>query len=435
VKVLCYGDHNLGGLTAVEEKLIKEVEGLEGLLVEVAKEFIAIPTVNPPGLNYVEMVEKIGYWCRRFGLDVEVIDVPSDVVAARSPDSQNQPRKILIAYLGDKAAKPHIHFNGHYDVVPATGEWRVTEPFNPLVKDGRIYGRGASDMKGPLASMLVALKVLAERREELVGVASFSAVPDEEIGGGAGARYLVEQKGRFADACIIGEPSGLSSIWDSHKGQAWFEVTVKGKSAHASTPWLGVNAFERACRLVVCLSEGYVKQLPTKKFAKLVPYDDAIPVVTLGGVVKGGGKVNIVPDTLSFTVDRRTVPGETFEEVRSEFLNALYRCADSLGIPREDLEVKTILAGEPCVMRDEEFKREFAKAVEDTLHIKPEFKICQGGLDMRYFVAADIPTLTYGGGESSKAHAADEYAEIADLLNAAKVYTLYTYRRLVKASY
>jgi succinyl-diaminopimelate desuccinylase len=433
VKVLCYGDHKLGGLTAVEEKLIKEVEGLEGLLVEVAKEFIAIPTVNPPGLNYVEMVEKIGYWCRRFGLDVEVIDVPSDVVAARSPDSQNQPRKILIAYLGDRDAKPHIHFNGHYDVVPATGEWRVTEPFNPLVKDGRIYGRGASDMKGPLASMLVALKVLAERREELVGVASFSAVPDEEIGGGAGARYLVEQKGRFADACIIGEPSGLSSIWDSHKGQAWFEVTVKGKSAHASTPWLGVNAFERACRLVVCLSEGYVKQLPTKKFAKLVPYDDAIPVVTLGGVVKGGGKVNIVPDTLSFTVDRRTVPGETFEEARSEFLNALYRCADSLGIPREDLEVKTILAGEPCVMRDEEFKREFAKAVEDTLRLKPEFKICQGGLDMRYFVAANIPTLTYGGGESSKAHTADEYAEISDLLDAAKVYMLYAYRKLSRS--
>ncbi len=425
----------MGGLSAAEERLIMEVEGLEGLLVEMVKGFVAIPTVNPPGLNYVEMVDEIGSWCRRFGLGVEVIDVPSEVVAARSPESQNQPRKILFAYLGDKGAKPHIHFNGHYDVVPATGEWRVTEPFKPLVKDGRIYGRGASDMKGSLASMLVALKVLAERRGELVGVVSFSAVPDEEIGGGAGARYLVEQKGRFADVCIIGEPSGLSSIWDSHKGQAWFEVTVRGKSAHASTPWLGVNAFERACRLVVCLSEGYVKWLPTKSFNKLVSYEDAVPVVTLGGVVKGGGKLNIVPDTLSFTVDRRTVPGETFEEVRAEFLDALYRCADSIGIPREDLEVKTILAGEPCVMRDEGFKRGFAEAVEDVLGLKPAFKICQGGLDMRYFVSANIPTLTYGGGESSKAHAADEYANVLDLLSAAKVYALYAYRRLNRASF
>jgi succinyl-diaminopimelate desuccinylase len=425
----------MSGLSAAEEKLIKEVEGLEGLLVEMVKEFIAIPTVNPPGLNYVEMVERIGWWCRRFGLGVEVIDVPIDVVAARSPESQNQPRKILIAYLGDEEAKPHIHFNGHYDVVPATGGWRVTEPFNPLVKDGRIYGRGASDMKGPLASMLVALKVLAEHRGDLVGVASLSAVPDEEIGGGAGARYLVEQKGRFADVCIIGEPSGLHSIWDSHKGQAWLEVTVRGRSAHASTPWLGVNAFERACRLVVCLTEGYVKQLPSKKVTKPVPYEDAIPVVTLGGVVKGGGKVNIVPDNLSFTVDRRIVPGETSEEARSEFLDALYRCADNLGIPREDLEVKTILAGEPCVMLDEGFKRVFAEAVEDALGLKPVFKICQGGLDMRYFVAANIPTLTYGGGESSKAHTSDEYADIVDLLNAAKVYVLYAYRRLTRTSF
>ena len=420
----------MSGLSAAEDNLIKEVEGLEGLLIEMVKEFIAIPTINPPGLNYVEMVEKIGWWCKKFGLSVEVIDVPSDVVAARSPENQSQPRKILLAYLGDVGAKPHIHFNGHYDVVPATGDWRVTEPFNPLVKDGRIYGRGASDMKGPLASMLVALKALAEHRGELIGVLSFSAVPDEEVGGGAGAMYLVEQKGRFADLCIIGEPSGLSSVWDSHKGQAWLEVTVRGRSAHASTPWLGVNAFERACRLVVCLSEGYVKQLPSKKFTKLVPYDDAIPVVTLGGVVKGGGKVNIVPDALTFTVDRRTVPGETFEEARREFLDALYKCADSLGVPREDLEVKTILAGEPCVMRDEGFKREFAEAVKDALGLKPMFKICQGGLDMRYFVAANIPTLTYGGGESSKAHTADEYANIVDLLNAAKVYALYAYRRL-----
>ena len=423
----------MGGLSAAEEKLIKEAGELEGLLVEMVKEFIAIPTVNPPGLNYLEMIEAIEWWCRRFGLDVEVIDVPKEVVAARSPDSQNHPRKILLAYLGDREGKPHIHFNGHYDVVPATGEWRITEPFNPLVKDGRIYGRGASDMKGPLASMLIAFKALAEHRDELVGVASFSAVPDEEIGGGAGARFLVEQKGRFADLCIIAEPSGLSSIWDSHKGQAWLEVTVRGKSAHASTPWLGVNAFERACRLVVCLSESYVKQLPTKRFAKLVPYDDAIPVVTLGGVVKGGGKVNIVPDALTFTVDRRTVPGETFEEAKSEFLDALYRCADSLGIPREDLEVRTILAGEPCVMRDEGFKRGFAEAVEDALGLKPVFKICQGGLDMRYFVAANIPTLTYSGGDSSKAHTADECAEISDLLGAAKVYALYAYRKLSRS--
>jgi len=420
----------LSGLNSEEYRLLKEVEGSEDLLIEMVKEFIAIPTVNPPGLNYVEMVDKIGWWCRRLGLSVEVIDVPTDVVAARSPESQNQPRKILLAYLGDKGAKPHLHFNGHYDVVPATGEWRVTEPFNPLVKDGRIYGRGASDMKGPLASILIALTALAEHRGELVGLASFSAVPDEEIGGGAGAGYLVEQKGRFADLCIIAEPSGVNNIWDSHKGQAWLEVTVRGKSAHASTPWLGVNAFERACRLVVCLSEGYVKQLPSKRFTKLVPYDDAIPVVTLGGVVKGGSKVNIVPDALSFTVDRRTVPGETVEEVRSEFLDALYRCADSVGIPREDLDVKTILMGEPCVMLDEDFKRDFARAVEDALGLKPTFKICQGGLDMRYFVAANMPTLTYGGGESSKAHTADEYANIVDLLSAAKVYALYAYRKL-----
>ncbi len=424
----------MGKLSDVEEKLVNSIKGLEDLLVEVAKDFISIPTVNPPGSNYVEMVNQIGVWCSRIGLEVEVIDVPDKVVAERSPESQNQPRKIILAYLGAEEKRPHIHFNGHYDVVPATGTWKTSEPFKPVVKDGKIYGRGASDMKGPLASILIALKALAEHKNELDGVASFSAVPDEEIGGEAGAKYLVENKPMLADICVIAEPSGLDSIWDSHKGQAWLEVTVKGKAAHASTPWLGVNAFERASRLVVCLSEEYVKQLPSKRFAKLVPYPDAIPVVTLGGVVKGGGKINIVPDNMSFTVDRRTVPGETFEEAKSEFINALYACADKLGVDRSDLEVKTILAGEPCVLQNGKLKTVFAEAVEDALALKPSFKICQGGLDMRHFISANIPTLTYGGGDPSKAHVADEYAKVSDLLDAAKVYALFAYRMLGKRS-
>lgn len=419
-------------LSDMEESLLKTVEGSGDLLIEMAKDFISIPTVNPPGSNYVEMVNQIGAWCRRLGLEVEVIDVPAEVVVERSPDSQNQPRKILLAYLGAREKRPHIHFNGHYDVVPATGTWKVTDPFKPVVKDGLLYGRGASDMKGPLASILIALKALAEFKSELNGVVSFSAVPDEEIGGEAGAKYLVEKKQTFADVCIIAEPSGLDTIWDSHKGQAWLEVTVKGKAAHASTPWLGVNAFERASRLVVCLSDSYVKQLPSKKFNKLVPYDDAIPVVTLGGVVRGGGKINIVPDSISFTVDRRTVPGETFEEARSEFINALYSCADMLGVDRSDLEVRTILAGEPCVLQNDKLKSDFAEAVEAALSFKPSFKICQGGLDMRHFISANIPTLTYGGGDSSKAHVADECAKVSDLLDAAKVYALYAYRMLSK---
>ncbi|MEM3510343.1 MAG: M20 family metallopeptidase [Nitrososphaerales archaeon] len=419
-------------LSDAEENLLKTVKSSEDLLVEMTKDFISIPTVNPPGSNYVEMVNQIDMWCRRLGLDVEIIDVPDKVVAERSPESQHQPRKIILAYLGAKEKRPHIHFNGHYDVVPATGTWKVTDPFTPILKDGKIYGRGASDMKGPLASILVALKALAEYKNELNGVASFSAVPDEEIGGEAGARYLVEKKKTFADVCIIAEPSGVETIWDSHKGQAWLEVTVKGKAAHASTPWLGVNAFERASRLVVCLADNYVKQLPSKQFNKLVPYADAIPVVTLGGVVRGGGKINIVPDNISFTVDRRTVPGETFEEAKSEFVNALYACADKLGVDRSDLEVKTILAGEPCVLQNEKLKTEFAEVVEDALSLKPSFKICQGGLDMRHFISATIPTLTYGGGDSSKAHIADEYAKVSDLLDAAKVYALYAYRMLSK---
>ncbi len=416
-------------LSSVEERIVKKVCELKDLLIDVAEDLIAVPTVNPPGSNYLEAVDIMTKWCKSFGLDIEHIDVPQELVSARSPKSEGQPRRILLAYL-KREARPHIHLNGHYDVVPATGEWSVTEPYKPLVKDDRIYGRGATDMKGPLASTLIALKALAEHQGELAGCASLSAVPDEEIGGEAGAGYLVEKKGRFADACVIAEPSGLSTVWDSHKGQAWLEVTVKGRAAHASTPWLGVNAFERASRLAVCLSDGYVKQLALKNVASKVNYPDAIPVATLGGVVKGGGKVNIVPDSVSFTVDRRTVPGETFEEARSEFLESLYRCAESLNIPRGDIEVTRILAGEPCVLEDEGLKMEFARAVEDALGLEPTYKICQASLDMRHFIAYGIPTLTYGGGEISTAHAVDEYAKVSDLVDAAKVYALFAYRRL-----
>ncbi len=420
-------------LNPQENKIVSDVANVSDELISLVKKLVSIETVNPPGLNYELFTTILKEWLDSRGIEVSIHVVPQEVVEKRSPDSQGLPRPILLARLGDSNRR-ELHLNGHYDVVPAGEGWSVCEPFQSSLQGGRLYGRGASDMKGGLASMVMALYVLSKYERELQGSVSFSATPDEEIGGSAGVGYMLEKPLVKPSLCLIGEPSGVSNIWDSHKGLAWLRVSARGKSAHGANPWMGVNAFEYSSILSSYLFKNYVPRVAQRRSSKRsLDEKGNLATVNLGGVVSGGTKINTVPDRVSFTVDRRLIPEEKSEEAVLEFNDAVRRCVEDNNWLPNTIKIETMRTSEPCICSDRTPLDLLSEAIRDVIGGLPDVTLCSGGLDMHYFVEHGIPTMTYGPGSINLAHAADEYVEVSDLVEASKIYALASYRYLTES--
>ena len=208
-------------------------------LVELTRDLIRFPTINPPGEAYQPCAEYIGSRLAKRGFTIEyvrAVDAPGDCDA--------YPRINLVARREGSRAGPCVHFNGHIDVVEVGSGWTVP-PFDGLVKDGRVYGRGACDMKGGLASAIIAVEALIDTDPDYPGAIEISATVDEESGGFGGVAYLAE-RGWFSaprvDHVIIPEPLNVDRVCIGHRGVWWAEIETKGRMAHGSMPFLGESA-------------------------------------------------------------------------------------------------------------------------------------------------------------------------------------------------
>jgi succinyl-diaminopimelate desuccinylase len=216
--------------TSDRERIFEAVDSLADEMVGFLAAIIRIPTINPPGENYEEFVEYFDRHLSNLGYETEVLHVPKDRLDELAPHAEGRPRPNLVARLGDASSGPTIHLNGHYDVVPAGSDWK-RDPFGGEVVDGKMYGRGASDMKSGLACQVYAVEALRRAGLDLRGSIVQSAVADEETVGNvnAGMGYLVE-KGVVAKentaALIITEPFGPDGVGIGHKGAIWGEITI-----------------------------------------------------------------------------------------------------------------------------------------------------------------------------------------------------------------
>ena len=409
-------------------ELSREVlEGAFEYSVEVLRELIKIPTVSPQGDHYGEAAELLARELGGLGFSVEVLRVPREYQEAKCKNAGANPRYIV---LGRRGEGRRLHFNGHYDVVPGGQGWSVTDPFNPVIRDGRLYGRGAIDMKGGIAATLGAFKALKDAGAE-PGVALEAAfVPDEEIGGECGTGYLLEVI-EPPDYLILPEPSGLDHPWHGHKGAVWVKVRVRGLNAHASMPWLGSNAFLKAARLALGIQEAITARFPGRRTRyRVKPEDAAYPTAAIGGVaaVPGGGKTNQIPGEFYFTIDRRLIPEESVEEALEELKGIVRWAAVSAGLPQGDYSVEVEHTMPPAINDPGELYEALRRGASKAGVGIGEPVVCPGGLDMRYYTVRGVKSISYGP-RGELAHAPDEYIELDELRKLVAIYA-YTIQEL-----
>ena len=381
---------------------------------------VRLRTVNPPGENYGPITALLAATLRGVGLQVRRIPIPRSLQKKTQPELLAWPRYNVIGFW-DTGAKKTIHFNAHYDVVPVSGRWRHGDAFNPVVADGWIYGRGTSDMKGAIASIVFALKALRATgvRPHFNVEVSFTA--DEETDSTLGTGWVVDHGRLRADYAVVGDGGEGDAVCCGHNGVVWLNVRVHGRAAHGSTPEKGVNALEKMSALVLALA-GHKRELARRTFR--APDGQVLrPTLNLGGVFApgAGGKINTVPAGASFSIDRRVLPDEDIHAAERELRAALQRAA--AGIPRCRITIEKISDNYSCYHAPTHpLFAAMRRSVARVRRRPAKFSVSTGFNDMHFFAQVrKIPTLGYGPGGRDY-HAVDERARIKDLVQAAQIY-------------
>ena len=410
------------------ELLCKAIDERRGELIELTRSLIRFPTVNPPGEAYRPCAEFIGERLRARGFAIDYVH------AAGAPgDSESYPRINVIARREGAAPGPCVHFNGHIDVVQAGSGWTL-EPFAAVLKDGKIYGRGACDMKGGLAASIIAVEALIDSTAKLPGTLEISGTVDEESGGYGGVHYLAE-RGWFSpprvDHVIIPEPLNVDRVCIGHRGVWWAEIETHGRMAHGSMPFLG----DCAVRHMHAVLERFERDL----YPKLAARRTDMPVVpsgarhsTLNINSMHGGQMEspgypapTVPDSCRMVIDRRLLIEESIESVKAEVVELLERLVkDRAGFRysiRDIFEVRPTMAD-----RNGPVARSTAAAVRRVIGRDPEFICSPGTYDQKHIdrVGKLRDCIAYGPGILDLAHQPDEYVVIEDMINSAKVMAL-----------
>lgn len=360
------------------------------------QELIERPSVNPQSMQgpidpnicgEIRVAEYLRDLLESMGAQVELQEV--------LPSEPQRPNLIARFPARGKTEGKPILLGPHMDTVGVEG--MSIDPFAAEIRDGKIFGRGASDTKGPMAAMLSALSSLGEQLFELKREVHFVGFMSEEFGL-FGSSHFAKHHAHEYDFALIGEPTSCQCV-HAHKGCLWTEVRVPGKSAHASQPERGDNAILRATRLISALDQDFRKQIFR------VEADPALGMSTLNiGTIQGGQAANIIPSSCSFTVDIRSTPAlEALGELRQQLEDFLTSCGEPFELTVQGQEANSFSTdlANPFI--------EALSSAGDGLAVAPWF------CDAAPLSAAGLCCATAGPGSIDQAHSADEWIEIEEL--------------------
>lgn len=365
------------------------------------KKLIEIESVNPSvegGIGESEISNFIADHLKSIGMEVYTQDVVDD-------------RFNVIGILRGEGGGRNLMMNGHTDTVGVKG--MTIDPFKPFIENDNIHGRGACDMKGPLAGMITAVKALVNSGIKLNGDLLISAVVDEEYESIGTEKLIQEYR---SDAVIVGEPTNFQ-IGISHKGFVWLEIETFGKAAHGSVPEKGIDAIAKMAKII--------SRIPSLEKAYVKKKHDLVGVPKIHtSMIKGGSEWSIVPDFCRLKLERRTIPGETSSIVIDEFNQILKEL--SAEDPLFSAKVKKIFEGQPMeIAPDEAIVQNLRLAVQGIRRTEPRVLGEPYWTDASIFVNdASIPACLFGPGDIVLAHSADEFIKIGDVVDSAKIYAL-----------
>lgn len=365
-------------------------------VVAICRDLVRAGGENPPG-NEEAVARVTEKWLAEIGLTTTRVEA--------EPGRPN-----VVAEWGRGGGKTLL-FNGHYDVVPATNldKWPYP-PFEGVVHEGKLHGRGSCDMKAGIAACIAAVAALKRGGFEPAGRIVMHFVADEEVLGALGTKYLLESGYcQGVTEAIVGEPTALNLV-TSERGALWASIVTQGVSAHGATPHLGVNAIAHMSYVVQAISKMRFKKLHETLGA---------PTVNIG-TIKGGAKVNSVADSCTIEIDRRTLPGETAEEVIAEIQAVLDET--SLWVDGLKAKIESHLWATACqTPPDTRVVALLAEAAASFGHHPDEFGY-GGATDARFLNEAGIPSVIFGPGDLLKAHTTGEYVDIDQLVLGARIY-------------
>jgi acetylornithine deacetylase/succinyl-diaminopimelate desuccinylase-like protein len=363
-------------------------------------EMIGIRSENPfhdqpePGFREQEMGEYLADWLARLGLQVRVDDV--------LPGRPN-----VFGLLDGRAGDYTLMLAGHTDTARTTG---YPAAYDVRYGNGRLYGRGACDMKAALAAYLAVAKALGDARVRLRGNLIICGNMDEEYQ--MYGSKAVGQRGPWADQGIIGEPTNLQ-ICPANKGRVATYIRTRGRAAHSSVPEQGVNAIVRMAKVIDAFGD-YQQELLGRP---------AHPLCGNGrfnmGLIRGGVQVNMVPDFCEMEVDRRTLPGETQGSVYRELHERIGRAAAAEPGFEYEISDPTWLVAANDIPEDAPIVRALRAAHVAIYGADPGVRAFVAGSDAPYM---GFPTVVCGPGSIAQAHTTDEWVDMAEVVGAAQLY-------------
>ncbi|HEX4104613.1 MAG TPA: acetylornithine deacetylase/succinyl-diaminopimelate desuccinylase family protein [Rhizomicrobium sp.] len=403
-----------------------EIDRRRDEIVALARDLIRFPTVNPPGEAYRPCAEFLGDRLKRRGFEVTYVR------AEGTPgDNDKYPRINVIGRREGSRPGPCVHFNGHLDVVQTGAGWTV-DPFEGVVKDGKLYGRGACDMKGGIAAAVVAVEALIDSGADLPGALEISGTVDEESGGYGGVAYLAE-RGWFSkprvDHVIIPEPLNVDRVCIGHRGVWWAEIETLGRIAHGSMPFLGDSAIRHMSAVLEKFEHELYPALATRHSdMPVVPDGARQSTMNINSIHGGQGETfeglpaPCVADSCRIVIDRRFLIEESLDQVQGEMKSLLDGLArDRAGFRyklRELFHVHPVMAD-----RNGPVASATAKAIHQVLGRDAKIVCSPGTYDQKHVdrIGRLKDCIAYGPGVLDLAHQPDEWVGIQDMVDSAKV--------------
>ncbi|WP_280170819.1 M20 family metallopeptidase [Agrobacterium pusense] len=360
-------------------------------------EIIAIRSENPPGgeADVAIYVERL---LKEDGFSVSL--------------TEYKPGRFNVEARMENGPGPVFAFNTHMDTVPAGDGW-TSDAFTLREEDGKLFGRGACDCKGPLIAMIEAMRMLAADRTAWSGTLLGVFVGDEEIAS-EGAKFYAATKPKI-DFAVVGEPTS-NTTYSAHKGSLRPVVRVHGVTAHSGTPHLGDNAIYRAGQLLT-LIEAYHNEVVRKRTHPLV--GEASLTVTR---ISGGHADNVLPGTCDLLLDRRMVPGEDEDAVKQEFAILLKDAQDRFGVKAEIVDYKATTGSATETAGDHPVVIASLSSCKENGTAYPGPFGFQGGCDLVHFRALGAQGTVIGPGSLSVAHKADEFVPLDEFITCSVIY-------------